>query len=174
MNLFVVNTRALMKLCPVALIVSALFLSACKKEQPVQAKPESAPVQVRVVPVATRQIQRVVNSVGTLFPLDETVVSAEIEGRVLEVKADLGDYVRKGDVLVRISDEEQKYLVAQTEAQLRMAMERIGLKNENDRIADIRESSEVRRAQADLGANEDQRAGRPRLLAGHGRSGGAD
>ena len=31
-----------------------------------------------------------------------------------------------------------------------MAMERVGLRNENDRVKDIREASEVRRAQADL------------------------
>ena len=48
------------------------------------------------------------------------------------MNADLGDRVDKGQVLVRISDEEQKYLLAQTEAQLRMAMERVGLRNEND------------------------------------------
>ena len=44
----------------------------------------------------------------------------------------------------------RKYLLAQTEAQLRMAMERVGLRNENERIKDIRDASEVRRAQADL------------------------
>ncbi len=65
------------------------------------------------------------------------MISAEIDGRVSEVNADLGDRVTKGQVLVRISDEEQKYLVAQTEAQLRMSMERVGLRNENERIKDI-------------------------------------
>lgn len=135
-------------LCGIAL--SVILLSGCGKQQQVQAKPDNAPVQVRVAPVATRDVRRVVQSVGTLFPFDETVVSAEIEGRVIEVKADLGDMVPKGAVLVRISDEEQKYVVAQMEAQLRSAMERVGLRNENDRITDVRESTEVRRAQADL------------------------
>jgi len=77
-------------------------------------------------------------------------VSAEIDGRVDEVNADLGDYIEKGSVLVRISDEEQKYLLAQNEAALRMALERIGLKDEKDRLKDIKDASEVRRAQADL------------------------
>jgi RND family efflux transporter MFP subunit len=125
-------------------------VSGCTKQQPVQAKQDGGPVQVQAVPVAAREVRRVVQSVGTLFPFDEGVISAEIEGRVAEVKADLGDRVNKGDVLVRISDEEQKYILAQTEAQLRMAMERVGLRNENDRVTDIREASEVRRAQADL------------------------
>lgn len=122
---------------------------------------------VRVAPVAARDIRRVVQSVGTLFPFDETVVSAEIEGRVTEVKADLGDFVRAGAVLVRISDEEQRYLVAQTEAQLRMAMERVGLKDEKQRLTDVRESSEVRRAQADL-FDAEQRYDRVKKLVDQG------
>lgn len=134
-------------LATVALSVS---ISSCTKQAPVQAKQEAGPVQIKAAPVSSREVRRVVQSVGTLFPFDEGVTSAEIDGRVVEVNADLGDRVEKGQVLVRISDEEQKYLLAQTEAQLRMAMERVGLRNENERVKDIREASEVRRAQADL------------------------
>ncbi|MGE5569767.1 MAG: efflux RND transporter periplasmic adaptor subunit [Rhodospirillales bacterium] len=115
-----------------------------------EAKRDSGPVVVRVAPVATRQIQRVVESVGTLFPYDEVIISAEVDGPVREVSADLGDTVKEGQVLARISDEEQRYLVAQNEAQLRQSLERLGLKNENDKVADIRQTPEVRRAQADL------------------------
>jgi RND family efflux transporter MFP subunit len=142
-------------------------LSSCSKQQPIQAKQDGAPVQVRVAPVSTREIRRVVQSIGTLFPFDETVVSSEIEGRVIELTADLGDTVTKGQVLVRLSDEEQRYLVAQTEAQLRMALERVGLKNANDKITDIREASEVRRAQADL-TDAEQRYKRVRSLVDQG------
>ena len=62
----------------------------------------------------------------------------------------LGIASTKGHVLVRISDEEQKYLLAQTEAQLRMSMERVGSAERERSVTDIREASEVRRAQADL------------------------
>lgn len=154
-------------LLPVTLAVVSAALVSCTAQQPVQARQDSAPVQVRVAKVAARDIQRIVQSVGTLFPLDETVVSAEIEGRVLDVKADLGDAVDKGAVLVRISDEEQRYLMQQTEAQLRMAMERVGLRNEKDRITDVRESTEVRRAQADL-FDAEQRFSRVRSLVDQG------
>ena len=134
-----------------AVVVAATFaISSCTKQQPVQAKQDTRPVQVKAAPVTSKEIRRVVQSVGTLFPFDEGVISAEIDGRVSEVNADLGDRVTKGQVLVRISDEEQKYLVAQTEAQLRMSMERVGLRNEDERIKDITQSTEVRRAQADL------------------------
>lgn len=131
-------------------LVVGVAASSCTKQPPVQAKQDAGPIDIKAAPVTSRNIRRIVQSVGTLFPFDESVISAEIEGRVAEVNADLGDRVEKGQVLVRISDEEQKYLLAQNEAALRMAMERVGLRNENERVKDIRDASEVRRAQADL------------------------
>jgi len=142
------RTRFYAKLT-VALAV-AIAISSCTRQLPVQAKQDAGPIQIKATAVSSRQIRRIVQSVGTLFPFDESVISAEIEGRVAEVNADLGDRVNKGQVLVRISDEEQKYLLAQNEAALRMAMERVGLRNENERVKDVRDASEVRRAQADL------------------------
>jgi RND family efflux transporter MFP subunit len=142
---------------------AVLLMAGCNKQPAIQAKQDSGPVSVKVAPVRTRQVQRIVESVGTLFPYDETTISAEIAGRVLSVAADLGDSVKQGQVLVRISDEEQQYLVAQGEAQLRMSLEKLGLKNEKERVRDVRETSEVRRAQADL-TDAEQRYKRTRSL----------
>jgi RND family efflux transporter MFP subunit len=166
---FPLSGRVILPALPLLFLIS----SGCSKQQPIQAKQDAGPVQVRVAPVATREIRRVVQSVGTLFPFDETVVSAEIEGRVIELGADLGDSVAKGQVLVRLSDEEQRYIVAQTDAQLRMAMERVGLKNVNEKITDIREASEVRRAQAEL-FDAEQRYKRVRSLVDQGIGAQAD
>jgi hypothetical protein len=148
--------------------LTALLLStSCSKSQPVQAKQDNAPLAVTAVPVKGRELRRTVQSVGTMFPFDETVVSAELEGRVVDVKADLGDVVPKGAVLVNISDEEQRYLLAQNEAALRMSLERVGLKDEHDRIKDVRETSEVRRAQADM-VDAEQRYNRTKSLVDQG------
>jgi RND family efflux transporter MFP subunit len=153
-----------------ALAVGALagvLLTGCNRRPVVEAKKDNAPVQVRAAAVQSRQVQRVVESVGTLYPFDETIVAAEVEGRVLEVAVDLGDHISKGQPLVRISDEEQKYVVAQNEAQLRMALERLGLSSEQDRLQDVRETSDVRRAQADL-TEAEQRYKRLRQLVDQG------
>jgi RND family efflux transporter MFP subunit len=139
-----------MKLVLVSLLAGSAILVGCGRQQKVEAKQDSGPIEVRVAPVSTRQIQRVVEAVGTLYPYDEVIISAEVDGPVQEVKADLGDAVKEGQVLARISDEEQRYLVAQNEAQLRQSLERLGLKSEKEKVADIRETPEVRRAQADL------------------------
>lgn len=141
--------------------------SACSRPQPVKAKQDSGPVPVKVAPVQLKRITRSVESVGTFYPYDETTVSAELEGRVDKVNVDLGDAVSAGQELIHISDEEQRYLLAQTEAQLRQALERLGLRNETDRLKEIREASEVRRAQADL-TDAEQRYQRMRSLVEQG------
>ena len=131
-------------------ILLALVAAGCGKHTPVQARQETGPAKVRAAKVQSREIYRTVDTVGTLYSFDEAVISAEVEGRVERIDVDLGDAVRKDQVLVKISDEEQKYLVAQNEAQLRQSLERLGLKSENEKVKDIRETPDVRRARADL------------------------
>lgn len=133
------------------LVLLAAVSGGCAKKAAVETeKKDTGPVPVRVAPVRTRQLTRVVESVGTLYPYDEVVVSAEIEGRIIEVNYDLGDTVKEGAVLARVSDEEQRYILLQNEAQLRQSLERLGLKDEKDRVRNINDTPEVRRAQADL------------------------
>ncbi|QOY89107.1 efflux RND transporter periplasmic adaptor subunit [Paludibaculum fermentans] len=138
---------------PIFLFLSAvplLFLSACARNAPAAAKKDTGPVQVNVARVSVRSIQRSVEGIGTLFPFDEAIISAETDGPLQQVSADLGDLVAQGQVLARISDEEARYLVSQQEAQLRQSLERLGLKDDKDRLQDVREAPDVRRAKADL------------------------
>lgn len=149
-------------------IAFALFLLVgCNRQETVQAKPAAAPIDVSVTRVALKQVTRNVEAVGSLFPFEEVTVSSEIDGRAIEVTADLGDHVAKGQVLVRVGDEEQRYLLAQNEAQLRQALDKLGLKLEGDRVKDLKQTPEVRRAQADL-TDAEQRFRRARDLSGQG------
>ncbi len=156
------------------IVLVCLFFASCQKEQKAAvAKKESGPVKVRSAEARERVIKRNVESVGTLFAFDETIISAEIDGKVEEVKADLGDNVTKGQILVKISDEEQRYLLAQNEAQLRSSLERLGLTKDTDRVQDVRSTPDVRRAQADLEEAE-QRFKRTRELRDQGIGAQAD
>jgi multidrug efflux pump subunit AcrA (membrane-fusion protein) len=152
---------------PLAAAAALVILASCGRQAPVQAKQDSGPVKIQVAPVTFKQMQREVESVGSLFPYDEAIISSEIEGRVEEVTADLGDHVTQNQVLVRVSDEEQRYLLAQNEAQLRQSFERLGLSNEKDRVKDVKETPDVRRAQADL-FDAEQRYKRTRDLVQQG------
>lgn len=131
-------------------IFIAVLATGCGRQDKVLAKQDSGPIPIHVSRVVVKEIRRAVDSVGTLFPFDESVVSAEIDGRVDQVNVDLGDRVKAGQVMVHISDEEQRYLLEQNEAQLRQALERLGLKNEDEKVKDIKDTPEPRRAQADL------------------------
>jgi RND family efflux transporter MFP subunit len=152
---------------PLAIAATLILTTACNRQPKVVAKKDTGPVAVRTAKVSTRTIQRTVDGVGTLFPYDEAIISAEIDGRLEQVSADLGDLVAQGQVLARVSDEEARYLVAQGEAQLRQSLERLGLKEEKDRVKDIRETPDVRRARADL-TEAEQRYKRTRELVDQG------
>lgn len=154
-------------LLTVGLLLPSLFVTGCQKEKPAQAKSDTGPVAVRLAPAKSRKVQRNVEAVGTFFAYDEAIISAEIDGKVEAVKVDLGDMVQAGQVLVQISDEEQRYLLAQQEAQLRQSLERLGLKDEKDRVQDITQTPDVRRAAADLFEAE-QRYKRQRSLSDQG------
>ena len=156
-----------------ALILSFALLNACKKEAPVKAKVDTGPVIVRSTTAVGKSIQRVVESVGTFFPYEEAIISAEVDGKVDEVKIDLGDMVAAGQILVHIADEEQRYLLAQQDAQLHQSLERLGLKDEKDRVTDVKETPEVRRAAADMQEAE-QRFRRARQLTDQGIGAQAD
>lgn len=155
-------------------IVLFLSLTGCNKEAAAPAaRKESGPLKVKAAEAREKVIKRTVESVGTLFPLDETIVSAEIDGRVDRVDVDLGDFVNKGQMMVHISDEEQRYLLAQNEAQLRSSLERLGLSKETDRVQDVKTTPDVRRAEADL-FDAEQRYKRTRELRDQGIGAQAD
>jgi RND family efflux transporter MFP subunit len=155
-------------------LVTILAVAGCgPKPQAAANKKANEAVEVSVATVGGRDITRVVESVGTMYPYDETVVSAEIEGKVEKVEVDLGDIVQAGQVLVRIGDEEQRYLLAQNEAQLRSSLERLGLKDEKDRLKDAKDAPDPRRAAAELYEAE-QRAKRQQQLTQQGIGAQAD
>lgn len=156
-----------MKIARVSVAIALLTLTGCSRQEAVQAKPNAAPLSVTTQRVRLHRVVRNVEAVGSLFPYEEVTISSEIEGRAIDVNADLGDRVAKGQVLVRVADEEQRYLLAQNEAQLRQALDKLGLKAEGDKVKDLQQTPEVRRAQADL-TDADQRFRRMRDLSRQG------
>ena len=74
---------------------ACLFLTACSKAQNAQARPAGdAAVPVQVEQVREESISRAIEVVGTLAAEDEVTISAEAEGRVDRLLADLGDRVQ--------------------------------------------------------------------------------
>ena len=85
-------------------------------------KPESNGAKTpSVLPVATalveaRTIERSVEATGTLAARDEVIVSSELAGTVLKIKADLGDSVKAGDALAVLDQREAQLNLDQAAA----------------------------------------------------------
>lgn len=91
-----------------------------KREASAEAKQQTMPApSVSVVRVDLADFSETVLVTGTIVAREEIMVAPEIEGlRILEVLADEGQPVRKGDVLARIEQETIDAQIAQNAAQL--------------------------------------------------------
>src|SRR6185436_19089407 len=121
------------------------------------------PVAVRMIPVEQKQLRRNVESVGSLFPLDEVTVSSEVEGRVDQVLVDVGDHVSAGQTIVKVVQTELQLTLDQQRASLQQARARLGLAENGEDLKDVRNAPEVKKAAADL-ADAEQKYLRAKTL----------
>lgn len=102
-------------------ILAALALAGCKKPPVKQTEAQQARA-VTVVRVESRSIVGALAASGDLMPREEAAVLPEVTGyRVAEVLADVGQYVKKGQVLVQLDPTLLESQIAQAEAQAEQA-----------------------------------------------------
>ena len=120
---------------PVALIalpLALLLAAACGKSdaQAPQAQRGGAPA-VKAVPITVaraeaREVQRAVETVGSVVAWQETIAKTEQPGTVAKLLVDLGDRVSAGQVLAEYDAREFQLSVRQAEADLASAQEALG------------------------------------------------
>ncbi|HET7875943.1 MAG TPA: efflux RND transporter periplasmic adaptor subunit [Methylomirabilota bacterium] len=116
-----------------ALAASALLLFAavaCGKsdaQAPQQAKgaPAIKPIPITVAKAEAREVQRSVETIGSILAWDETQVKTEQPGTVARLTVDLGDAVTRGQVLAAYDAREFELAVRQTEADFAAAREAV-------------------------------------------------
>jgi multidrug efflux pump subunit AcrA (membrane-fusion protein) len=101
-------------------------LTACKRSNGqtnaiATASPTPAIVQVSTSAAISRQLPRYFEGTGSLAANEQTDVAAETSGKVAAVGVDIGSWVKRGQVLVRLADADFKDRVAQAQAQLEQA-----------------------------------------------------
>jgi len=131
-----------------------LFISACSSNSVAGKRADSEVrdehVQVHAIPVKLQELRRNVESVGSLFALEEVTVSSEVDGKVDEVLVDVGDRVERGQPLVNVSTIELKLALDQQRALYQQARARLGITEDSDDIKNVLDSAEVKKAAADL------------------------
>lgn len=105
-----------MNMKPLIILSTLIFLFACSKESPAPAAPKKIPELASI----QLQLQTTVQEVkydGVIEAINQATVSAQTSGRILEIPVDVGDYVAKGDLIIRFTDTEQKARAASANAQ---------------------------------------------------------
>jgi RND family efflux transporter MFP subunit len=95
------------------------LVAACGSEEP--SKPARAPAALQTAAVEVRDVELAYSAEAVVEAVRQSTVSAQIAGRIVELRFDVGDYVKKGEVIVRIDERAAAQAVAASEAQVRQA-----------------------------------------------------
>lgn len=112
---------------------------------------QSAPAAgLQTIVVAAAQVQSESSFDGLIEAVNQATVAAQTSGRVLELPYDVGDYVERGSVIVRLRDTEQRAradsaTAASADARARLAEAQLAY----DRIKDVFEKNMVAKATYD-------------------------
>ncbi len=128
-----------------------LLGAGCSKSEPASVLGDAShPTPVHFYTVAEETARRRIQAVGSLYALEESTLSSEVEGPVAEVLADVGDNVKEGQALIRVDPRElqlevdrQRGIVTQVRAQL-------GIGPNDPPPSDPKKIASVQRAEADL------------------------
>lgn len=132
-------------------IVFAVFAAGCSKSQSASVLGDAShPTPIRSYTVAEETARRRIQAVGSLYALEESTVSSEVEGRVAEVLADIGDTVKEGQPLVSIDPRELQFEVERQRGIVTQVRAQLGIGPNDPPPTDPKKIASVQRAEADL------------------------
>ena len=128
-----------------------VLAAGCSKGQPNSVLGDAShPAPVHFYTVAEETARRRIQAVGSLFALEESTLSSEVEGRVADVLADVGDNVREGQPLVRIDPQELQFEVERQRGIVTQVRAQLGIGPNDPPPTDPKKIASVQRAEADL------------------------
>jgi RND family efflux transporter MFP subunit len=120
---------------------------------------------VAVATVEYRDVDTTYSTEAVVEAVRQSTISAQVMGRIVELRVDVGDYVKAGQVVARIDEREAAQVVASSEAQVAQA--RANLQNARlnlERAKRLLESKFVSQAAVDR-AEADYKAAEAQLKA---------
>jgi membrane fusion protein (multidrug efflux system) len=142
--------RGLNSLVP-SVAFATLFAAGCSKTQSASVLGDAAhPTPVHSYTVAAETARRRIQAVGSLYAFEESILSSQVEGRVAEVLADVGDNVREGQVLITIDPQELQFEVDRQRGLVTQVRAQLGVGPNEPPPTDPKKIASVQRAEADL------------------------
>ena len=123
-----------------ALLTLVLLLAVACGGSKANVRQDQAPVQPAAIDVTTataivRELPQYFEATGSLTGDEQTDVAPSTSGKVVTIGVDLGSYVKRGQMIVRLDDVDAKLRVQQQQAQvdqmkasLRQAEEKVGVR----------------------------------------------
>lgn len=141
------------------ILVFAVAFSACggsRAESNTTANTNAAQqptiVSTTTAPAVLRELPQFFEATGNLASDQQTDVAPTVGGKVVAVNFDVGSYVNRGDVLVRLDDRDARIRLEQAQAQYAQAQSQV-----NTARAGVEQAqANVRQARAQLGLGENQ------------------
>jgi RND family efflux transporter MFP subunit len=131
--------------------MAAVFVAGCSKTQSASALGDAAhPTPVHLYTVAEETARRRIQAVGSLYAFEESILSSEVEGRVAEVVADVGDNVKQGQVLITLDSRELQFEVDRQRGLVTQVRAQLGIGPNDPPPTDPKKIASVQRAEADL------------------------
>ncbi len=136
---------------PAVLLALAMALAGCPDSDTAGVSGMGAvPVSLESAVVVSSAVPRETFFDGVVEAVNQSTVSAQTSGRVVEMPVDVGDHVEKGALIVRFTDTEQKARGAAAESELGEAKARlVEAQLAFDRIREIYAKKLVAKAQFD-------------------------
>ena len=102
-----------------AILAAALALAACGKGEAPK-EPARAP-EIKTAAVEMREVALTFSAEAVIEAVRQSTVAAQVAGRIIDLRFDVGDFVKKGDVIVRIDERAAAQAQEASEAQVRQA-----------------------------------------------------
>lgn len=151
------------------LVSLCLAGAACSRETAAQSRSrDEAPAKpIKTLAVSADQVRRTIDIVGTLSAVEEATISSEVDAKVSRIRADLGDHVSAGDVLIELDREKLEYSYQASRAAVERARAKYGVADDGRTLRQVETTPDVQKAAADL-AQAEQSVTRARELSKRG------
>src|SRR5205807_2331424 len=134
-----------------SVLLATVFAAGCSKTQTASVLGDAAhPTPVHFYTVAEETTRRRIQAVGSLYAFEESVLSSQVEGRVSEVLADVGDHVKEGQALITIDPQELQFEVDRQRGLVTQVRAQLGIGPNDPPPSDPKKLASVQRAEADL------------------------
>src|SRR5271169_3610407 len=148
------SIRNFMKMClPWAAVAAfaANLAGGCSKSVSSSMLGDAAhPTPIHVYTVAEETAKRRVQASGSLFALEESTLSSQVDGRVDNVLADVGDNVKEGQPLITLDPQELQFEVDRQRGIVTQVRAQLGIGPNDPPPSDPKKIASVQRAEADL------------------------